>query len=73
MIPILATVQNVEKQGDGYFITVLVGCDEYSGTFDMLEFENKPDQGRYCQGFLELVYHSDLNFKTGDSFPLWTI
>jgi len=39
----------------------------------MLEFENKPDQGRYREGCLELVYHSDHNLKTGDSFPLWTI
>ena len=73
MIPIFATVQNIEKQGDGYFITVFVGCEEYSGTFEMLEFERKPDLGWYREGCLELVYHRDLNFKTGDSFPLWTI
>jgi hypothetical protein len=73
MIPVLATVQNVERQGHGYFITVLVGCEEYSGTFDMLAFENKPDLGWYREGCLDLVYHRDLNFKAGDSFPLWTI
>jgi hypothetical protein len=73
MIPILATVQNVERQGHGYFITVLVGCEEYSGTFDMLAFENKPDLGWYREGCLDLVYHRDLDFKAGDSFPLWTI
>jgi hypothetical protein len=35
MIPFLAIVQNGERQGHKYFITVLVGCEEYSGTFDM--------------------------------------
>jgi hypothetical protein len=73
MIPILATVHNVEKQGGGYCITVLVGSEEYSGTFDMLAFEDQPDLGWYREGCLELVYNRNLNFKTGDSFPLWTI
>ena len=73
MIPVLATVQNVERPGHGYFITVLVGCEEYSGTFDMLAFENKPDLGWYREGCLDFVYHRDLDFKAGDWFPLWTI
>jgi hypothetical protein len=42
MIPVLATVQNVERQCHGYFITVLVGCEEYSGTFDMLALRTNP-------------------------------
>jgi hypothetical protein len=73
MIPVLATVQNVERQGHRYVITVLIGCEEYSGTFDMLAFENKPDLGCYREGCLDLVYYRDPDLRAGESFPLWTI
>jgi hypothetical protein len=73
MIPVLATVQNVERQGHGYVITVHIGCEEYSGTFEMLAFENKPDLGWYREGCLDLVYYRDPDLRAGQSFPLWTI
>jgi hypothetical protein len=72
MTPIVAKVLNVDRQGGEYIVIVHVGREEYSGPFDRLAFENKPDVGWYRYGSLELIYHRDLGFKAGQSFPLWT-
>ena len=45
MTPILATVLNVDKQGNEYVVTVQLGNDDFSGPLEKLSFENKPDQG----------------------------
>jgi hypothetical protein len=73
MIPVLSTVQNVEKHGHEYFITVLVGCEGYSGTFDMLVSRTNPILVGIVKVALTGFTIADLNYKTGDLFPLWTI
>ena len=71
MTPIIATMQNIDRQGGEHFITVQVERGIYLGSFDKLHFENSPDLGWYHEGRLDLVYHRDLGFKAGESFPLW--
>jgi hypothetical protein len=73
MTAILATILKVKRQGGEYFITIVVGSEEYSGKFEGLAFENKPDLGWYRRGWLDLVYHRDPGLKTGNLFPLWAI
>lgn len=72
MIPISATVLNVDKQGDEYLITVQVASGA-PGTFDKLSFEIKPDVGWYHYDWLDLIYHRDPGLKAGQTFPLWRI
>jgi hypothetical protein len=72
MTQIPATVITVDRQGSEYFMTIQVGAGKYSGAFDRLSFENKPDLGWYHYGWLELVYHRDPGFRAGQPFPLWT-
>ena len=72
MTPIPATVVNVDMLGDQYLITVRVGREKDSDSFDKLSFgENKPDLGWYHYGWLDLVYHQDPDLKLGQLFPLW--
>ena len=73
MTSIPATVLNVDRQGSEYVVIVQVGSGKYSGTFETLGFENKPDRGWYHYGWLELIYHRDLDLRAGQPFPLWQI
>ena len=69
---ITAKVMSVAKVGEQYFVGVQVGRDNYSGTFDGLNFgEDKPQAGWYLYGWLDLAYHRDPCFRAGQSFPLW--
>ena len=71
MTPIAAKVLNVDREGGKYLVTVYVGLVRFSGPFDQLVFENKPDFGWCRCGSLELVYYRDPILKAGQSFPLW--
>jgi hypothetical protein len=64
MTQIPATVITVDRQGSEYLMTIQVGVGKYSGAFDRLGFENKPDLGWYHYGWLEL-YHRDPGFRAG--------
>jgi hypothetical protein len=69
---ITAKVISVARVGEQYFVGVQVGRDNYSGTFDGLNFgEDKPQAGWYLYGWLDLAYHRDPGFRAGQSFPLW--
>ena len=70
MIPILATVLNVDKRGNEYVVTVQLRNGNFSGPFEKLNFENKPDQGWFHYGWLDLVYHRDPDLRAGQVFPL---
>jgi hypothetical protein len=72
MKPILATVLNVDKQGNEYVVTVQLKGEEPSRKFDMLLFENKPDVGWIHHGWLDLIYHRDPNLAAGQVFQLWS-
>ena len=71
MTPIIATIQNIDRQGGEHSITVQVERGIYLGTFDKLHFKNSPDLGWYDEGRLDLDYHRGLGFKAGGSFPFW--
>lgn len=72
MTPILATVLNVDKRGNEYVVTVQLRNDDFSGPFETLNFENKPDTGWIHYGWLDLVYHRDPGLRAGQVFPLWS-
>ena len=73
MTPIPARVVNVDKLGDQYLITVLLGREKDAGSFEGLNFgENKPHLGWYHYGWLDLIYCQNPGLKAGESFPLWT-
>jgi len=72
MIPILATVLNVNKKGNEYVVSVQLKGETFSGPFERLRFENKPDLAWIHYGWLELVYHRDPDLKAGQVFPLWS-
>ena len=72
MNPILATVLNVDKRGNEYVVTVQLGGESFSGPFEKLSFENKPDQGWCHYGWLDLIYHRDPDLRAGQKFPLWS-
>jgi len=42
MTPILATVLNVDKQGNEYVVTVQLGGENIGETFEKLSFETSP-------------------------------
>jgi hypothetical protein len=73
MTPILATVLKIEKRGNEYVVTVQIGGETFTGPFDKLGFENKPDLGWYHYGWLDLVYHRDPKLIAGQKFPLWSV
>ena len=69
---ITAKVISVARVSEQYFVGVQVGRDNYSGTFDGLNFgEDKPQTGWYLFGWLDLAYHGDPGSTAGQSFPLW--
>jgi hypothetical protein len=72
MTPILATVLNVDKRGNEYVVTVQLGNEDFSGPFERLSFENKPDTGWIHYGWLDLIYHRDPDLRAGQKFPLWS-
>jgi hypothetical protein len=68
-----AKVLIVDRLADQYLITVKV-CENQRCKFDKLNFgEKKPDLASYRNGWLDLAYHENPNFKAGQSFPLWTV
>ena len=69
MTPILATVLKVDKRGNEYVVTVQLGNESFSGPFEKLSFENKPDQGWCHYGWLDLIYHRDPDLRAGQKFP----
>ena len=55
MTPIPARVVNVDKLGDQYLITVLLGQEKAAHSFDRFSFgENQPQLGWYHYGWLDL-------------------
>jgi hypothetical protein len=72
MTPILATVLNVDKQGNEYVVTVQLGGGSFAGPFEKLSFENKPDTGWIHHGWLNLIYLRDPDLREGQVFPLWS-
>jgi hypothetical protein len=68
-----AKILIVDRLVDQYLITVKV-CENQRCKFDKLNFgEKKPDLASYRNGWLDLAYHENPNFKAGQSFPLWTV
>jgi hypothetical protein len=66
-----AKVLFVDKLADQYLVTVKI-CETRRGPLDKLNFgKNKPHHASYRNGWLDLAYHQNPNFKTGQSFPLW--
>jgi hypothetical protein len=72
MIPILATVLNVDRRGSVYLVAVRLLGETFSGSFGSLSFENKPDVGWLHNGWLNLIYHRDPKLRVGQRFPLWS-
>jgi hypothetical protein len=72
MTPILATVLNVDKQGNEYVVTVQLGGGSFPGPFERLSFENKPDADWIHYGWLNLIYLRDPDLKECQVFPLWS-
>jgi hypothetical protein len=68
MNPILATVLKGDKLGNEFVVTVQLGNEDFSGPFAKLNFENKPDQGWYHYGWLDLIYHRDPDLRAGQVF-----
>jgi hypothetical protein len=74
MTPITAKVINVARVGEQYFVGVHVGRDNYSGTFDGLNFgEGKPRTGWYLYGWLDLAYQEIPALERGSRFRCGTI